>query len=331
MTPEPAPKRILLCPGQGAQRVGMGKAWFEAAPEAAQTFASADQHLADERFAQTFRGRSLSDICFKGPEEEINRTDVAQPAIFVASAACWQALAARGEDQTMIAATAGLSLGEYTALYLAGALSFKDALTLVALRGRAMQDAAQASKGSMVALIGADETQAQQVCDETLRSLAPTGDVLVPANYNAPGQIVLSGSADACAKSVEVAAAKGLRATALAVAGAFHSPLMQPAADRLAAALEEVEIKPPRHTVVSNVTALPHGAAPDDDADIVASIKRRLVEQLTAPVRWSQSCQWIIANLQGELHELAPGKVLAGLMRRIDKSAKVITHDEPGE
>lgn len=330
MTAEQTPSRILLCPGQGAQRVGMGKAWFDASPEAAQTFASADQHLSGERFARTFRGRSLSDICFKGPDEEINRTDVAQPAIFVASAACWQALVARGQDPARIGASAGLSLGEYTALYLAGSLTFKDALTLVALRGRAMQDAAEASKGSMVALIGADDAQAQQVCDDALKALG-SGEVLVPANYNAPGQIVLSGSVNACAKAVEVASAMGLRATALSVAGAFHSPLMRPAADRLATALEEVEIKPPRCVVVSNVTAVPHGESPDEGANVVDSIKRRLVEQLTAPVRWSQSCQWMIANVRGGMHELAPGKVLAGLMRRIDKSVKVTTHDEPGE
>lgn len=329
MTAETTTSRILLCPGQGAQRVGMGKAWFAASPEAAQTYASADQHLADERFAQTFRGRSLSDICFNGPEDEVNRTDIAQPAIFVASAACWQAMVARGVDPENIAATAGLSLGEYTALYLAGSLSFGDALTLVALRGRAMQDAAEQSRGSMVALIGADDEQAQRVCDETLAALG--GGVLVPANYNAPGQIVLSGDADACAKSVEIAGGMSLRATQLAVAGAFHSPLMQPAADRLAEALEEVTINPPKCPVVSNVTALPHGADPSDGDDVVAAIRRRLVEQLTSPVRWSQSCQWLIANIEGEMHELAPGKVLAGLMRRIDRAAKVTTHDEPGD
>lgn len=330
MTADVSPSRILLCPGQGAQRVGMGKAWFNASPEAAQTFAAADQHLTQERFARTFRGRSLSDICFNGPEDEVNRTDVAQPAIFVASAACWQALLARGADPSKVAASAGLSLGEYTALYLAGSLSFSDALTLVALRGRAMQDAAEQSKGSMVALIGADEAQARQVCDDALRALGAP-DVLVPANFNAPGQLVLSGGVAACAKAVEAASAMGLRATALSVAGAFHSPLMQPAADRLAQALDEVEVKAPKCLVVSNVTALPHGHAPDDDADVVRSIKRRLVEQLTAPVRWAESCAWMIQNVRGEMHELAPGKVLAGLMRRIDKAAKVTTHDEPGE
>lgn len=322
--------RILLCPGQGAQRVGMGKAWFAASPEAAQTYASADQHLAHERFAQTFRGRTLSDICFNGPEDEVNRTDVAQPAIFVASAACWQAMVARGVDPANIAATAGLSLGEYTALYLAGSLSFSDALTLVARRGRAMQDAAEAGEGSMVALIGADEAQAQRVCDETLAGLG-AGEVLVAANYNAPGQIVLSGSSGACAKSVEVATGMSLRATPLSVAGAFHSPLMRPAADRLAEALKEVSIVAPKCPVVSNVTAVPHGAGEGDGDDIVGSIRARLVEQLTSPVRWSQSCQWMIANARGEMHELAPGKVLSGLMRRIDRAAKVTTHDEPGE
>lgn len=330
MTTDPTSSLILLCPGQGAQRVGMGKAWFEASPEAARTFAAADRRLAQPRFEQTMRGRTLSEICFSGPEETVNRTDIAQPAIFVSSVACWHAMVARGVDPTRVVATAGLSLGEYTALHLAGALSFEDALTLVALRGRAMQDAAEASKGSMVALIGADDAQAQQVCDDTLASMG-AGEVLVPANYNAPGQIVLSGSAGACAKSVEVASAMGLRATALAVAGAFHSPLMRPAADRLAAALEEVEVRAPSRPVVSNVTAVPHGTGPDAGKDLPGAIRARLVEQLMAPVKWSQSCAWMIANIPGEMHELAPGKVLAGLMRRIDRAAKVTTHDEPGE
>lgn len=330
MTTDPASSMILLCPGQGAQRVGMGKAWFDASPEAARTFAAADQHLAQPRFEKSMQGRLLSEICFAGPEETVNRTDIAQPAIFVSSVACWHAMVARGVDPSRVVATAGLSLGEYTALHLAGALSFTDALTLVALRGRAMQDAAEASKGSMVALIGADDEQAQRVCDDTLSAMG-AGEVLVPANYNAPGQIVLSGSVGACAKAVEVGSAMGLRATALTVAGAFHSPLMRPAADRLAAALEDVEVRTPSKVVVSNVTGVPHGTGPDEGRDVPGAIRARLVEQLMAPVKWSQSCAWMIANLRGEHHELAPGKVLSGLMRRIDRAVKVTTHDEPGE
>lgn len=301
---------ITLCPGQGAQRVGMGKAWFDAATEAAQTFAAADAQLADRL------GAPLSRLCFEGPSDRLNMTDAAQPAIYVASAACWQGLIARLGESPKLAAAAGLSLGEYTALHVAGSLSFADGLELVALRGRAMQDAAEASDGGMVALIGADEAQAQAVCDEGAQ-----GEVLVCANFNAPGQIVLSGHASACERATSVAEKMGLRATRLEVAGAFHSPLMEPAADRLREALEKVELREPGCPVVSNVTAAPH--------ESVQSIRERLVEQLVRPVRWDQSCRWLIENTPSPMHELAPGKVLSGLMRRIDRSVKVVNHDEP--
>ncbi|MEZ6209903.1 MAG: ACP S-malonyltransferase [Phycisphaerales bacterium] len=317
---------VLLCPGQGAQNVGMGKAWFDHSPDAARTFGAADEILGDRL------GAKLSALCFEGPADTLNRTDIAQPAIFVTSVACFQALF-HDADPSGFAATAGLSLGEYTALHLAGAMDFADALELVVLRGRAMQDAAEASAGSMVALIGADEDQARQVCDR-----AAGNGVLVCANFNAPGQIVLSGSVDACQRAVTVASEMGLRATALSVAGAFHSPLMQPAADRLRAALEKTTIREPRCTVVSNVTAAPHGAlvASNEGGEGgggngggADAIRERLVEQLTHPVRWAQSCAWLTANVPGVYHELAPGKVLAGLMRRINRETKVTTHDEP--
>jgi [acyl-carrier-protein] S-malonyltransferase len=149
------------------------------------------------------------------------------------------------------------------------------------------------------------------------------GRVLVPANFNAPGQIVLSGDAAACADAVTVASASGLRATPLTVAGAFHSALMQPAADRMRSALATVEFRALRYPVVSNVTARPH----EPDA---GSICRQLVDQITSPVRWSQSCEWLGNNVQGRYHELAPGKVLLGLMRRINRETKVVNHDQPG-
>jgi [acyl-carrier-protein] S-malonyltransferase len=305
---------VILCPGQGAQAVGMGKAWFDASPEAKALFGEADRILGSRL------GAPLSQLCFDGPADRLNQTDVSQPAIFTASIACWKGMLAAmgfGNGEASIAATAGLSLGEYTALVLGGAMSFEDGLELVTLRGQAMQQAAEASPGGMVALIGADETQALDVCER-----ARGGDVLVCANFNAPGQIVLSGHKTACERAATVAGEMGLRATVLTVAGAFHSPLMQPAADRLAAALAKTTIAAPRATVVSNVTALPHTA----DG---GSIRQRLVEQLTSPVRWSQSCQWLTANVKAEYHELAPGKTLAGLMRRIDKNTKVINHEEP--
>lgn len=305
---------VALCPGQGAQRVGMGRAWFEAEPAAAKVFVAADDILHE------FLGRGIADVCFNGPEDVINRTDFAQPALFVGAIASLEGWKARsGGSLPPMAAAAGLSLGEYTALHAAGSIGFADALRLVALRGRAMQDAAEASHGGMVALIGADEAQAQAICAEA----APAGDtdVLVPANLNAPGQIVVSGSTGACERAVTIAEKMGLRASRLSVAGAFHSPLMKPAADRLGQALAKVEIRPPSCPVVSNVTARPH-ETPD-------SIRARLVEQLTAPVRWDESCKWLAANVKGEMHELAPGKVLAGLMRRIDRAVKVESHDEP--
>lgn len=303
---------VILCPGQGAQAVGMGKAWHDAFPAALDVFRQADA-LIGKRLPE-----KLSTLCFSGPAEILNRTDVAQPAIFTASVACFQARFAEGGSG--FAAFAGLSLGEYTALHLAGAIDFEQALELVVLRGRAMQDAAEGSKGSMVALIGADEIQAQQVCDN-----ARQGAVLVPANYNAPGQIVLSGDIAACDRAVIAAEAMGLKATKLQVAGAFHSPLMAPAAARLGEALARTEIRAPKSVVVSNVTALPHEASAD-------SIRTRLVEQLTSPVKWSQSCGWLVSSYPSAAHpyhELAPNRVLMGLMRRIDRGTKVTNHDEP--
>lgn len=308
-------QRVILCPGQGAQKVGMGRAWFEASPEARQTFAAADEALQDRL------GARLSTLCFDGPAETVNRTDVAQPALFVCAVACHQSLLGQGWKPEM-AATAGLSLGEYTALHLAGSMSFKDALEVVALRGRAMQDAAEASDGGMVAIIGGDEASATKLCEA-----AAEGGVLQCANFNAPGQIVISGDADACDRAERMAADFNLRASRLQVAGAFHSPHMRPAAERLAAALEKVEVRAPSCPVVSNVTALPHSA--EGDEPIEATIRRRLVEQLTSPVRWAESCAWLASNVEGEFHELAPGKVLAGLMRRINREVKVQSHDEP--
>lgn len=310
---------IILCPGQGAQHVGMGKAWAEKFSVAHDTFAAADEAL----------GFPLSKLCFEGPHDDLNRTDNAQAAIYTTSVACCRALREAGQLGEP-AATAGLSLGEFTALHLAGAFSFLDGLKLVRLRGQAMQEAAEASRSGMVALVGADEAQARRVCDEALNDPENQGDeVLVPANFNCPGQIVISGSLTACERAVVVADKMGIKATPLVVAGAFHSPLMQPAADRLAEALEQVTWQAPKVPVLSNVTGEPH-----DNGDI-ASIKARLVEQLTSPVRWSESMQYAVRELAPRVGgtvrfvELAPHKVLTGLMRRIDRGTKVENHAEP--
>ncbi|TVQ74941.1 MAG: ACP S-malonyltransferase [Phycisphaeraceae bacterium] len=308
---------VILCPGQGAQSVGMGKRWYEHSPEARAVFDRAEDLLGDRLAC------SLKTACFEGPAELINRTDVAQPALYVCGVASFVGRFGNPGERNL-SATAGLSLGEYTALHLAGAFSFEDGLELVTVRGRAMQDAAEASNSGMVALIGADEAQADEVCRR-----AGAGDVLVPANYNAPGQIVLSGSSAAVDRAAGVADAMGLRAAVLAVAGAFHSPLMAPAGERLREVLERVEIREPRCPVLSNVTGVAHGTGPDVGHPIERSIRDRLVEQLTAPVRWAQGCAWLVGAVSGAYHELAPGKVLSGLMRRIDREVKVASHADP--
>jgi len=302
---------VVLCPGQGAQTVGMGKSWYEASGAAKAVFDEADEVLGDEL------GAPLSAICFGGPTERLNQTDVSQPAIFTCSVASYRGLVER-EGERPVRAAGGLSLGEYTALHLAGVFSFAEGLRLVARRGKLMQEASEASVGGMVALIGADEGQAEVVCRR-----AEEDQVLVPANFNAPGQVVLSGDVAACDRAVKVAQEVELRATPLTVAGAFHSPLMQPAADRMAAFLSDIAFQKPNITVWSNVTAEPHSS---EDTEL---LKRRLVEQMVRPVKWAQSCRGMPTDGTIEFHELAPGAVLRGLMRRIDRKVKVTSHDQP--
>ena len=307
---------FLLCPGQGAQHVGMGEAWFDRYPVAAQTFAAADREL----------GVELSTLCFNGPQERLDRTDIAQAAIYTTSVACYQALVEMGEVAAP-GATAGLSLGEFTALHLAGAFDFIDGLKLVRLRGQAMQDAAEEHPGTMTALTGdVSESAVLQLCDEA-RGDDPDA-VLVPANFNSPMQVVISGTVDANERAVPIAERMGFKATRLQVAGAFHSPLMRSAGERLGEALEAVDWAEPRVPVLSNVTGEFH------DIEDIASIKRLLVEQLTSPVRWSQSMHHALAAAPSDnpprFIELAPGRVLSGLMRRIERGAKVENRSEPG-
>ncbi len=305
------PETAILCPGQGAQSVGMGLAWRNASKAAAATFAEADECLGD------VLGAPLSEICFSGPADRLNQTDVAQPALYVCGVASYRGLMEQ-EGELAMTVAAGLSLGEYTALHLAGAFSFAEGLRLVATRGRLMQQAAERADSSMVALIGVEQNQAQAICDE-----AAAGDVLVIANLNAPGQIVLSGHTTACERAAEVAQRLELRATPLAVAGAFHSPLMQYAADGMAEALAAAEIAPLQVPVWSNVTAEPH------DPENLELLRQRLVEQIVRPVRWAQTCHELAASGTIDVHELAPGNVLRGLMRRINRNVKVKSHDQP--
>lgn len=288
---------FILCPGQGAQAVGMGKDFYDSSPAAKETFDAANRVL----------GYDLAAICFGGPEEKLNGTDTAQPGIYTTSIACFRAAVAAGKiDPVAVSAYAGLSLGEYTALHLAGCFSFEDGLKLVAARGRYMQDAAIASKSGMVAIMGADESAVNKLCEE-----ASGGETLVPANFNAPGQIVVSGATGACERVLKSAEAAGFKAVALKVAGAFHSPIMQPAADKMRAELEKVQFAAPKVTIYSNVTAKAHGD--------VASIRSLLVDQIVKSVRWADTMQTLVANVDARFVELAPGRTLAGLAKRINR------------
>lgn len=296
-----ADQTYILCPGQGAQAVGMGKDYDAAGGVAHDTFAQANAIL----------GFDLAEICFNGPEDRLNQTDISQPAIFVTSIAAYRAAQQAGIiDPAAVSAFAGLSLGEYTALHLAGVFSFEEGLKLVAARGRYMQQAAVATPSGMVAIMGADHAAVDQLCQEQAQ-----GQVLVPANFNAPGQVVVSGAISACERALQAAEAKGFKATALKVAGAFHSPLMQSAADRMAAELAKVAMQPAGTVVYSNVTAEPHG-----EAD---SIRKLLVEQIVRPVRWEQIMVKLAAQTGARFVELAPGRTLAGLAKRINRRLPV--------
>lgn len=294
-------KTYILCPGQGAQHVGMGKDFAETFPVARQIFDRANQVI----------GFDLASICFNGPEDELNKTNISQPAIYVTSVACFAAAKEAGRIQPeQVTAYAGLSLGEYTALHLGGSFSFEEGLQLVAARGAYMQEAAVASPSGMVSIIGADEAAVINLCETSA-----AGEVLVPANYNSPGQIVVSGSIAACERVAKAAEAAGFRAIPLKVAGAFHSPLMQSGADKMAAALAKANIQPPRTTVYSNVTAASHTDA--------AAIKGLLVDQIVRPVKWEQTMQSLVTAGEARWVELAPGRVLTGLLKKINRRIPV--------
>src|SRR5437899_440817 len=290
-------KTALLFAGQGAQVVGMGKDLAEKFPSAKVWFDRANAAL----------GYDLAAICFSGPEAELTKTEHAQPGIFLVSWVAFQLLKEQVPSLEFQAA-AGLSLGEFTALTAAGAMGFEDGLRLVRQRGRFMQQACETTRGSMAAIIGLDEAPTRELC-------AQAGVVL--ANLNCPGQLVISGEADKIAQACELAKAKGAkRALPLTVAGAYHSPLMAGAQARLEAELARIDLQAPSVTVVSNVTAQAH-EEPD-------SIRKRLVEQVTASVRWEESIRYLLAQNFSRFIELGPGTALTGFMKRIDKTAKVL-------
>jgi [acyl-carrier-protein] S-malonyltransferase len=306
-------KTALLFAGQGAQFVGMGKDLAEQLPSAKAWFDRANTAL----------GYDLASICFSGPDAELTKTENAQPGIFLVSWVAFQLLkekvgvqASAGsapdtlkrELQLTFDATAGLSLGEFTALTAAGAMSFEDGLRVVRQRGKFMQEACDATRGGMAAVIGLEEAPTREVCAEA-------GVVL--ANLNCPGQLVISGEAEKISKAVELAKAKGAkRAIPLPVAGGYHSPLMASAQLKLQAELAKINLSTPTVPVISNVTAQPHGAP--------AEISARLVDQVTSSVLWETSMRYLLAQGFTRFIELGPGTALSGFMKRIDKSAQML-------
>jgi [acyl-carrier-protein] S-malonyltransferase len=287
----------VVFPGQGAQTVGMGQTMLAESPVARALF--------DE--ASALLGYDLAEVCRTGPKERLDSTVVSQPAIFVASVAALRTLeATEPAALTDCVATAGLSLGEYTALVFAGALSFRDGLTLVQKRGAAMQAAADATPSGMVAIIGWERPQVEDV----VAVVQPVGFAAV-ANLLCPGNIVVSGTKAACSEVQRLAEEKGARCVALAVAGAFHTPIMKPADEKLAEALKIVEIKRPRIPVWSNVDAKAH-EEPEE-------IRSLLVRQVVEPVQWEGTMQGLLASGIDGFHEIGPGRVLAGLLKRVNR------------
>ncbi|MEM9657800.1 MAG: ACP S-malonyltransferase [Planctomycetota bacterium] len=292
-------KTAFLFPGQGAQSVGMGVSLVESLPSARELFDRSVEIL----------GYDLLKICREGPAERLNATDHSQPALFVCSLAALERFKSESPDLAeQCDAAAGLSLGEYTALTFAEAIDFDSGLRLVQQRGEAMQNASDAVASGMVSILGLEVAEIEAICDE-----ARDGDVLQVANLLCPGNIAISGSQEACSRAAALAEQAGaMKAVPLPVAGAFHTPIMQPARERLADALADVEIRPPRVPVVSNVDARPH-----EDPE---EIRQLLVQQLVAPVQWEDSMRWLVDDFGVQrFYEIGPGRVLRGLLKRIGR------------
>ena len=290
-------KIAYIFPGQGSQYVGMGRELCEKSPAAREIFERADRCL----------GFPLSRICFEGPETELRQTRNTQPAIFLHSIACTMLLNGREE----VGMAAGHSLGEYTALVFSGAIGFEDGLRLVRLRGELMQRAGEEQPGTMAAVVGCEPDTVVAVCDE-----ASAAGVVQCANFNSPGQIVVSGSVAGVRRAMELAKAKGAKLVKeLVVSGAFHSPLMQSARDGLREALARTSLHDAKIPVYANVTAKPVRAA--------GEIRTLLEQQLTSAVRWEESVRRMTADGATEYVEIGPGKVLQGLVKRIDPAAAV--------
>ena len=290
--PPAVSKTAFLFPGQGAQTVGMGRQLAETLPAARELYDRANAVL----------GYDLAAFCFDGPEEELDSTVISQPALFVTSLAALEWL--RNESAGVVdhcAMAAGLSLGEYTAMVFAGVMEFETALAVVQRRGEAMQAASDATSSGMVSVLGLELEQVEAICDE-----ARGDEVLQVANLLCPGNIAVSGHATACERVAELANAAGaMKVIPLAVAGAFHTPLMESAVDQLADALADVTLAKPRIPVVSNVDAQPH-----DDPD---EIRELLIRQVVSPVQWERSMRYMLDQEVERFYEVGPGRVLRGL------------------
>lgn len=295
-------KPAFLFPGQGAQTVGMGRLLVESTPQAKAVF---------DR-AATILGYDLLQVCVEGPAEKLDSTVYSQPALFVTSLAALEWLRVNKPDvHNACQAVAGLSLGEYTALVFAGVLTFEDGLRVVQERGRAMQDASDAVPSGMVSILSLDADSIEKVCEQARTA----GEVLQIANYLCPGNIVVSGHKTACERVADLAVKAGaMKAIPLAVAGAFHTSLMQPAVERLSKSLSGVTLKTPRIPVTSNVDAQPH-----DDPE---QIRELLVKQVVSPVRWEDSIRKMLSHGHAPFWEIGPGRVLRGLLKRIDRKAE---------
>lgn len=297
-------KTAFLFPGQGAQVVGMGTQIAQSFPAAAEIFEKANNIV----------GFDLSTICFGGPAEQLNSTTISQPAIFATSAAILEVLKTNPATSAITAdVTAGLSLGEYTALYAAGVLSFSDALILVQKRGQAMQAAADATEGAMVSIIGLDEEKVSQLCAE-----AGENELLAAVNFNCPGQIVVSGGRAACERAQKLAEKYGaVKAVPLEVAGAFHTQMMSGAAEALKQALLSCRVSEPSEIkTIANINAEYYRSARE--------ITEGLIKQLTHPIFWQKCMERLLADGVDKFYEIGPGRVLTGLMRRINRKIKVV-------
>ncbi|CCH03417.1 malonyl CoA-acyl carrier protein transacylase [Fibrella aestuarina BUZ 2] len=290
--------QAIVFPGQGSQFTGMGQALYQSSEQAKDLMDQADEIL----------GFSLTNIMFTGTDEELKQTNVTQPAIFLQSVA--QALTTPDFAPDMVA---GHSLGEFSALVAAGALSFADGLRLVAQRADAMQRACELNPSTMAAILGLPDAVIEQICEEVT---GETGEIVVPANFNCPGQVVISGSNEGIRVACErLKAAGAKRALPLPVGGAFHSPLMEPARADLAQAIENTTFHTPHCPIYQNVDAQPSTDVP--------TIKANLIAQLTAPVRWTQSVERMVADGATTFTECGPGKVLQGLVKKIAPSVEV--------